>query len=221
MASNCPAISRSSSHTPYNVTEIRLQRWEDSPRDNRKRLELCWGYNDCGDCHRSKGHCGWCAISSTCLPLPIDPLSRAFPLLSPIRYKFLCATGPERFELRTSGLGCQVSTITFLTSIVTLFCTLFGVLFIYLVVYAAKRINFMLNAKKGGWVVYADGRGGIWVRKSKRWERWWRRTIGRLREDEILEVDGGTRERSWWAWIRGSVHREGRIAIGESRPLLS
>jgi hypothetical protein len=64
MVSNCPAISGSSSDTPFNVTEIFRQRWEDSPEDNRKRLELCWGYNDCGDCHRSKGHCGWCAIVS-------------------------------------------------------------------------------------------------------------------------------------------------------------
>ncbi|OAG04869.1 uncharacterized protein CC84DRAFT_808176 [Paraphaeosphaeria sporulosa] len=220
MAANCPAISRSSWETLFNATEILHQRWEDSPEDNRKRLELCWGYNDCGDCHRSKGHCGWCAISNTCLPLPMDPLSRAFPLLSPIRYKFICATGPERFELRTSGLGCQVSTITFLTSVVTIFCTLFGVLVIYLLFRTAERISFTLKARKGGWVVYADGREDIWVRKSEGLGRWWRQVIGRPKEHEVLEVDGGTRGRSWRAWMRRSRDREGRNAISENRPLL-
>lgn len=64
MPSNCPAATRSSVDALFNVTELLQQRWEDSPEDNRKRLELCWGYDDCGDCHRSKGHCGWCAIVS-------------------------------------------------------------------------------------------------------------------------------------------------------------
>ncbi|KAF1967457.1 hypothetical protein BU23DRAFT_602877 [Bimuria novae-zelandiae CBS 107.79] len=214
MASSCSAISPPSSTDPlFNVTEILQQRWEDSPKDNRERLELCWGYNDCGDCHRSKGHCGWCAISSTCLPLPLDPWSRAFPLLSPMRHKFICATGPERFELRTSGLGCQVSTITFLTSIVTIFCTLFGVLVLYFLFYAGDRIGFALKTRKGGWVVYGDGREGVWVRKSASWGRWWRMLTGRLRENEILEVDGGTQERSWWAWMRAFRKDEGRITI--------
>ncbi|KAL5436126.1 hypothetical protein PMIN06_010950 [Paraphaeosphaeria minitans] len=221
MTSNCPAISPLSSETLYNVTEILQRRWEDSPEDNRKRLELCWGYNDCGDCHRSKGHCGWCAISSTCLPLPMDPLSRAFPLLAPIRYKLICATGPERFEIRTSGLGCQVSTITFLACIITIFCTMFGVLVLYLLFHAAEKIGFTSKARKGGWVIYGDGREGIWVRKNENWSRWWRRVIGLPKEHEVLEVDGGTQEGSWWAGMGGSRHREGRIAISESRPLLT
>lgn len=62
MASSCLASSHSSSNPLLNITEILQQRWDDSPKDNRERLELCWGYSDCGDCHRSKGHCGWCAI---------------------------------------------------------------------------------------------------------------------------------------------------------------
>ncbi|KAF2245840.1 hypothetical protein BU26DRAFT_399180, partial [Trematosphaeria pertusa] len=201
MTSNCPSISYADQQSAlFNVSEILQQRWEDSPKDDRKRLELCWGYTDCGDCHRSKGFCGWCAISSTCLPLPLDPLSRAFPLLSPMRYKFICAMGPERFELRTSGLGCQVSTITFLTSIVTIFCTLFGVLVLYGLVKAGKWVAWTLKVRKGGWVVYADGREGVWVRRKEGWGRWWRRVRGQEREREALVIDGGTRDRSWWAW---------------------
>lgn len=41
------------------------QRYYDSPKDDRDRLMRCWGYTDCGDCHRSEGFCGWCAIVSS------------------------------------------------------------------------------------------------------------------------------------------------------------
>lgn len=64
MASSCPSISRSNIEPLLNVSVMLWQRWEDSPKDDRKRLELCWGYTDCGDCHRSIGFCGWCAIVS-------------------------------------------------------------------------------------------------------------------------------------------------------------
>ncbi|KAF2269321.1 hypothetical protein CC78DRAFT_277514 [Lojkania enalia] len=221
MSPACPLISYSGPNTSlYNVSALLQQKWEDSPKDDRKRLELCWGYNDCGDCHRSIGNCGWCAISSTCLPLPLDPLSRAFPLLSPIRYKFICAMGPERFELRTSGLGCQVSTITFLTSIVTIFCTLFGVLVLYGLVKLIKITTFATKARKGGWILYADGSGEVWVRKET-WGRWWRRVRGKPREDAEVIIDGGARERAWWAWRswlwpQRCIHH----AVEERQPLL-
>ncbi|KAF2871103.1 hypothetical protein BDV95DRAFT_494640 [Massariosphaeria phaeospora] len=188
--SNCPSSSSSTAITTSKREELLRARWEDSPKDERGRLERCWGYSDCGDCHRSEGRCGWCGISSTCLPLPADPLSRAFPLLSPIRYKFICATGPERFELRTSGLGCQVSTITFLTSIVTIFCTLFGVLVLYGLVKVAKWGGLASRARTGGWVVYEDRSGEVWVRKAESWGAWWRRMRGKQYEAEVIEVDG-------------------------------
>ncbi|KAH7135210.1 hypothetical protein B0J11DRAFT_517844 [Dendryphion nanum] len=205
-----------------NVTELLLQRWEDSPKHDRKRLEKCWGYNDCGDCHRSDGFCGWCAISSTCLPLPTDPLSRAFPLLSPMRYKFICATGPERFELRTGGLGCQVSTITFLTSIVTIFCTIGGLVLLYGIVRLSQLIALALKARKGGWIAYEDGTGEVWVRKGEGIGRWWRRIRGHPNENEELVLDDGATERSRW-WWRTVIHRSKQRADDEDerRPLFS
>ena len=137
-----------------------------------------------------------------------------------MRYKFICATGPERFELRTSGLGCQVSTITFLTSLVTIFCTLFGVVVLYCLVKLIEGIVFASRARKGGWAVHEDGSQGVWVRSAEPWGRWWRRVNGRLGDDEVREVDGGTGERSWWFWR--SVKRSGnlRVTDGERRPLL-
>jgi hypothetical protein len=136
-----------------------------------------------------------------------------------MRHKLICATGPERFELRTSGLGCQVSTITFLTSIVTIFCTLLGVLVLYGVVKALKGIIFATKARKGGWVVHGDGSEEPWVRKSESWGRWWRRMTGQLGENEIEEMDEGTRERSWRFW---RIFRKEHLRLDgpEARPLL-
>ncbi|KAF2021310.1 hypothetical protein BU24DRAFT_416971 [Aaosphaeria arxii CBS 175.79] len=66
MASDCPTISLRSNDYNANTTQLILaQRWQDSPKDDRQRLEKCWGYTDCGDCHRSEGFCGWCAIVSS------------------------------------------------------------------------------------------------------------------------------------------------------------
>jgi hypothetical protein len=69
MSRNCGAPSRLIDSPLFNVTELYQQKWEDSPKNDRKRLEKCWGYTDCGDCHRSDGFCGWCAIVSLCFLL--------------------------------------------------------------------------------------------------------------------------------------------------------
>ena len=152
----------------------------------------------------------------------MDPLSRAFPLLSPIRYKFICAMGPERFELRTSGLGCQVSTITFLTSVVTIFCTIFGLFVLYGLVKIAKYTDIVRKARRGGWVAYQDGSGEIWVRREESWGTWWRKVIGRPKEEEELLVDDGVEERSKWVWWNLFVkQRSVRLRSEDTRPLLS
>ncbi|KAF1847743.1 uncharacterized protein K460DRAFT_276371 [Cucurbitaria berberidis CBS 394.84] len=203
-----------------NITEVLHERYQDSPKEDGERLKKCWGYNDCGDCHRSEGFCGWCAISQTCLPLPTDPLSRAFPLLSPIRYKFICALGPERFELRTSGLGCQVSTITFLTSIVTIGCTLFGVLVLYGLFRVSTWVKLGLSARRGGYVIYDDGSEEVWVRKGEGWGAWWKRVRGEQKEFEVEEVHEGTSKRGWIWWGSGKGRNVG-VRGAERRPLLA
>ncbi|CAI6306138.1 unnamed protein product [Periconia digitata] len=221
MSMNCPSAAYKQSEAPSSLSLHLLQeRWESSPKDDRHRLELCWGYNDCGDCHRSDGFCGWCPLSQTCLPLPTDAISRAFPLLAPLRYKFICATGPERFELRTSGLGCQVSTITFLTSIVTIFCTLLGLVILYWIFELISYLNFAMRARRGGWVVYGNGREEVWSRKGENWRRWWRRMRGQIRDDETEELDNGTWERSWRFWNGAPKHHPIRSNGSETQPLL-
>ena len=145
--------------------------------------------------------------SSTCLPLPTDALSKAFPLLSPIRYDSICALPSERFELRTSGLGCQVSTITFLTSIVTIFCTLFGVLVLYSLAKCIKWVGFGAKASRGGYALYEDGTEEVWVRRGESWGKWWRRVNGEQKEFEVEEVDGGTHKRGFFWWNTRDAER--------------
>jgi hypothetical protein len=151
-------------------------------------------------------------------------LSRAFPLLAPLRYKFICAEGPERFELRTLGLGCQVSTITLLTSIVTIFSTLLGVLVLYLLLKCIKWIGLGSRARKGGYVVHLNEddqwKGDIWVRKSEGWGRWWRRIRGEQKEFEVEEVDNGVTRDTGCMWWGSGMSREDGFTSTERRPLL-
>ena len=65
MSSNCPATSAKRDDASTNVTELIHGRLQSSPKEDWDRLLKCWGYDDCGDCHRSEGHCGWCAIVRT------------------------------------------------------------------------------------------------------------------------------------------------------------
>lgn len=213
------------------VAAILQQRYDDGSEEERLRLRKCWGYDDCGDCHRSDGACGWCALSNTCLPLPRgDRFSRTFPLLSPIRHAHICPlTRPsERYELRTRGLGCQVSTITLLTSIVTIFSTIAALLVFYGLWKLIKVIVWSVWAKKGGWKVEEfDGESGmrertegVWIRSGESWGVWWRRMIGTQREEEVRVVDGGSGERGWWWWRVLTGRGSAEVEREEIRPLL-
>lgn len=71
---------------------------------------------------------------------------------------------------------------------------------LYGLVKFAKWFGITLRARKGGWVVYEDGTGEVWVRRGEDWSAWWRRWRGRPREDEDLVVDGGNAERPRWIW---------------------
>jgi hypothetical protein len=151
-------------------------------------------------------------------------LSRALPLLAPLRYKFICAEGPERFELRTTGLGCQVSTITLLTSIVTIFSTVLGILVLYLSLKCVKCIGLSTRARKGGYVVRPNEhdrwKGGVWVRKSGACKKWWRGIRGAQKEVEVEEVDGGATGNTGRMWWGSGVTRENGFMGAERRPLL-
>ena len=111
--------------------------------------------------------------SGTCIPNPSHPA-----LLAPFSNPDICPLWSERWELRTSALGCHVSTITFLTCIVSVIATL---VIVGLVVGA-----FFF----GRWV------SGVWAGRGEEWWRFWRGwriglvdVVDRRRRTEEEEVD--------------------------------
>jgi len=63
------------------------------------------------------------------------------------------------------------------------------------------------RARNGGYVLYEDGTGEVWVRKSEGWGKWWRRMMGEEKEFEVEEVDDGTRKRGFFWWNTRDAER--------------
>lgn len=82
-------------------------------------LRRCWRIQDCHSCLHTSDPCSWCAVSSTCIPneTPVG-------ILGPIWNPAVCPISDERWELRAKGLGCKVSTLTFLSVLVTILATI-------------------------------------------------------------------------------------------------
>ncbi|OOO09199.1 GOLD domain protein [Aspergillus oryzae] len=73
--------------------------------------------------------------TSTCVPNPAR-----FPILAPLGSSNICPLGSkERWELRAMPFGCNVSTFTFLTAVVSVLGTLATVALGYFVLWATKR----------------------------------------------------------------------------------
>ena len=131
------------------------------PRDDR--LTACWRSQSCADCMRNNNGCGWCPVSSTCVP--------ASSLLEPITNKDICPFWNERFELRTATLGCGCSTTTFISIVVTILATIAGFLVLYGVITAIARLSRIFGS--GTWrgieLEMKDSGGRVereWVRGS-------------------------------------------------------
>jgi hypothetical protein len=82
---------------------------------------------------------------------------------------------------------------------------------LYSFVTCVKWAVLSARTSKGGYAVYEDGTGGIWVRKSEGWVQLWRRMSGEQKE---FKVDDGTSKRGFFWWNR-NVNSE-----AERRPLL-
>lgn len=98
------------------------------------------------------------------------PISNRLAPMAPAYDENVCPHWAERWEIRTRPLGCQVSTITTLTSLVTIACTLLVALLGFLAVFGARRLRAYDMAHPGWWKVWR------WVRRSRRdgrlvWER--------------------------------------------------
>ncbi|KAI5200262.1 hypothetical protein E4T39_05793 [Aureobasidium subglaciale] len=140
------------------------------------RRKDCWRIQDCGSCLKSKHGCGWCPSYIPLLDLApgLDALSSTNWLIQTKSAVFhlLCPLASERYELRTRTLGCNCSTTTFLSVIVTIFCTIAVLLLISGVLWLLKWWG--RTFRSGGWeiVVEEDGRvrEGTW-RRSTLWPR--------------------------------------------------
>ncbi|KAI4745832.1 hypothetical protein E4T50_03804 [Aureobasidium sp. EXF-12298] len=133
--------------------------------DMASRRKACWREPDCNSCLKSKHNCGWCPSSSTCIPTSGN-------LLSPIN-KAICPLASERYELRTATLGCNCSTYTLLSIIITVFSTIGALILLSGVLWLLKWWGRLM--RPGGWeiVVEEDGRvrEGTW-RRGALWPKW-------------------------------------------------
>ena len=142
--------------------------------DDGRRIASCWRDNTCYSCLRNQQHCGWCASSGTCVPLPHGYASfpSLFHPLRPVNAHLpaaICPTYDDRWELRTAALGCAVSTATLLAIIITILATMLGFT-ILLGLHRALRSCLKPWSGRGGWVVYDTGQAGSWSHQKS----WWR-----------------------------------------------
>ncbi|KAE9381329.1 hypothetical protein N431DRAFT_3780 [Stipitochalara longipes BDJ] len=149
-------------------------------------LPVCWHLNDCWPCLEEKSaHCSWCPSSMTCIP----NLSRP-QILAPITNADICPLWSERWEVRTSGLGCHVSTITLLTCVVSVLSTF---LVMGLVVLGFRVVRWV-GAK---WKMREEGWWKFWRGYKAGWWKGWRVRLVDVRRDEerapLLVSNGETR----------------------------
>ena len=78
-------------------------------------------------------------------PTPLN--STSHPLFAPRPYGSICPVYDDRWDLRTSALGCTYSTLTVVAMAVSVLLTLVGVIMVWLGARALK----MVMAGVGGW----------------------------------------------------------------------
>lgn len=111
------------------------------------------------------------------------------PFLAPAYDENVCPHWAERWEVRTRPLGCQVSTITTLTSLVTVASTLFLVL-LGVEAYRAGRSLVRYTKNPGWWRVWRRDRSdGSWISA-------WRNRARLTGERTAVISDSSTRYRS-------------------------
>ncbi|TVY30381.1 hypothetical protein LHYA1_G000463 [Lachnellula hyalina] len=100
--------------------------------------------------------------SSTCVPN-----TSKIPILAPIHNPDICPLWSERWELRTRPLGCHVSTITFLTCIISVLATFLAV--------GAAVVGFKVGWRiQANWKTRSEGWWKVWSLYRPGWWRGWR-----------------------------------------------
>jgi hypothetical protein len=111
--------------------------------------------------------------SSTCVP----NTSRIH-ILAPIGNPDICPHWSERWELRTKPLGCQVSTITFFTCIVSVLAAFVVIGLVALGVKVTRKIQVRWKTRKEGW-------WKVWRFYQPGWWRGWRLRLVDIRDEEL------------------------------------
>ncbi|KAH6961499.1 hypothetical protein DER45DRAFT_201787 [Fusarium avenaceum] len=122
----------------------------------------CWKRQTCKGC-LATSQCSWCPFTWSCVPN-----TQKIPLLAPAYDENVCPHWAERWELRTRPLGCQVSSITSLTAIVTIISTL---VFVLITVLLAMAIRWLWRHHKKNprwWRLQNHGWTGTWRRYGER-----------------------------------------------------
>ncbi|KAJ5658645.1 uncharacterized protein N7484_002294 [Penicillium longicatenatum] len=106
-------------------------------KGNDSLFHLCWRRQSCSQCLADDVSCSWCAISSTCVPNP-----GRIPILAPIGSDQICPLGSkERWELRARPLGCNASTLTVLSVMISISGTLALFAISVLIIWLVKRVR--------------------------------------------------------------------------------
>ena len=97
------------------------------------------------------------------------PNNYTIPLLAPAYDENICPHWTERWEIRTRPFGCQVSTITSLTAIVSIVLTLVVALLIFGAVLLIKKLKKIRRENPNRWATWKRSwRGPRWVIPSRR-----------------------------------------------------
>lgn len=145
--------------------------------DQRDHLLRCWIHST--SCQRCLGsdECSWCPFVSALATRQLKEVSDRFQtwscvpnshniqFLAPAYEEQVCPAESEQWELRTQPLGCDVSSITAVTAIVSITGTLLSVLLVSLTVLAGLRVRRYALQRRGwrsAWVrqCRADAAGG-------------------------------------------------------------
>ena len=122
-------------------------------------LRRCWRIQDCHSCLDTSDPCSWCAVSSTCISneAPIG-------LLAPISKSNVCPISDERWELRAKGLGCKVSTLTFLSVMISVVTTVAVALWIWAIVTILARARWRWRKDRLGFQSITTAAKRTWKR---------------------------------------------------------
>ena len=146
-------------------------------------LRRCWRIQDCYSCLHTSDPCSWCAVSSACVAN-----EASIALLAPIWERNICPISDERWELRAKGLGCKISTVTFLSVLAGVLATIAIVLWLSL----ASRTWVRLRKR---WRKDCLGLHNLRVVAEWGWKRLWARSSQRKQKGVVNEEREGEEAR--------------------------